>query len=187
MAINLTPDGLNSTVSGEMPNYPIVFSRVGGTSSWANDSGGNGTGYGSPAIRICTLGLNQSYITGRYIKTGDLNYSNQQIDIQFECHIWSNENTKYNLWAKANEGMNNRDSYMWVNSSRELWLWQNDIWTTYGRLIVEASSNVDLTGASNSNIAPAGTPNGRAWSGQTRQLVNNTTSISLENTFGSPA
>ena len=143
MAINLTPDGLNSTVSGEMPNYPIVFSRVGGTSSWQNNGGG--TGYGSPAIRIGTLGLNESYVSGRYIKTGDLNYS------------------------------------------RELWLWQNDIWTTYGRLIIEASSNVDLTSASDSNIAPAGTPNGRAWSGQTRQLVNNSTSISLENTFGSPA
>lgn len=187
MAVYLTPGGLNSTVSGELPNYPLVFSRVGGTSSWANDSGGGGTGYGSPAIRICILGLNESFITGRYIKTGDLNYSNQQTDIQFECHIWSNTNNQYNLWARANEGMNTRSAYMWVNSSRELWLWQNDIWTTYGRLIVEASSNVDFTAASDSNIAPANTPNGRAWTGQTRQLVNNTTSISIEDVFGSPA
>ena len=187
MAVYLTQAGLNSTTSGEQPNYPIVFSRVGGTSSWSNNGGGGGTGYGSPAIRIGTQGLNQSYITGRYIKTGDLNYSNQITDIQFEAHIWSNENTKYNLYAKANLGMNNRDCYLWVNSSRELWLWQNDIWTTYGRLIIEASSNADLTFASDPNIAPAGTPNGRAWSGQTRQLVNNSTSISLEDTFGSPA
>ena len=42
MAINLTPDGLNSTVSGEMHNYPIVFSRVGGTTSWTNSGGGLG-------------------------------------------------------------------------------------------------------------------------------------------------
>ena len=187
MAINLTPEGLNSTVSGEMPNYPLVFSRVGGTTSWANDSGGSGTGYGAPAIRIGTLGLNESFVTGRYIKTGDLNYSDQITDIQFEAHIWSNTNNRYGLYAKANSGMNNRDCYLWVNSSRELWLWQNDIWSTYGRLIVEASSNVDLTFGSNGNIAPAGTPNGRAWSEQTRQLVNNDTSISIENTFGSPA
>jgi hypothetical protein len=187
MAINLTPNGLDSTVSGEMPNYPIVFSRVGGTTSWSNTGGGGSTGYGSPAIRIGTLGLNESYVNGRYIKTGDLNYSNQQTDIQFECHIWGVENTKYNLWAKANLGMNNRNCYLWVNSSRELWLWQDDIWNTHGRLIIEASSNVDLTSASDPNIAPAGTPNGRAWTGQTRQLVNNSTSISLEDTFGSPA
>ena len=187
MAVYLTQAGLNSTTSGEQPNYPIVFSRVGGTSSWSNNGGGGGTGYGSPAILICTLGLNESFVTGRYIKTGDLNYSNQITDIQFEAHIWSNENTKYNLYAKANLGMNNRDCYLWVNSSRELWLWQNDIWSTYGRLIIEASSNADLTFASDPNIAPAGTPNGRAWSGQTRQLVNNSTSISLEDTFGSPA
>ena len=187
MAINLTPEGLNSTVSGEMPNYPLVFSRVGGTSSWTNSGGGSSLGYGAPAIRIGTLGLNESYVTGRYIKTGDLNYSTQQTDIQFECHIWSSENTKYNLWAKANQGMNNRDCYLWVNSSRELWLWQNDIWTTYGRIIIEASSNVDFTSAHDSNIAPAGTPNGRAWSGQTRQIVNNTTSINIEAVFGAPA
>ena len=185
MAVYLTPDGLNSTVSGEMPNYPLVFSRTGGTTSFLNTGGG--TEYNSPAIRIGTLGLNESYVTGRYIKTGDLNYSNLQTDIQFECHIWSSTNTQYNFWAKANEGMNNRDCYMWVNSSRELWLWQQDIWTTYGRIIVEASSNVDFTSASNSNIAPAGYPNGRAWTGQTRQLVNNTTSISIEDVFGAPA
>ena len=185
MAVNLTPDGLNSTVSGEMPNYPLVFSRVGGTTSWTNSGGG--LEYGAPAIRIGTLGLNESYVTGRYIKTGDLNYSDLITDIQFEAHIWSNTNTYYNLYARANSGMNNKSCYLWVNSSRELWLWQNDIWSTYGRLIIEAASNVDLTAAYNSNMAPAGTPNGRAWTGQTRQLVNNTTSISIEATFGSPA
>lgn len=184
MAVYLTPDGLNSTVGGEMPNYPLTFSRVGGTASYLT-SGGS-TSYLSPAVRICRLGgSTESYVKGRYLKTGDLNYSNQHTDVMFEAHIWSVTNNLYGLRARAGS-FSERSAYMWVDANKDLWIWQNDLWTTYGTLFIYDSRGADFTSASNSNMAPSGSQT-KAWTGQTRHLVNATTTINLENTFGNPA
>jgi hypothetical protein len=186
MSWSIGPDGLNSGETNLYENFPKVYNAgAGGTYGYTNTGGG--TGYNSPAYRLCTLnsGVGSTF-RARLHKTGDLNYSTLQCDFEIELHCWSNQNTRYNLWVKPGP-LNNRQGYFWVTSARELWFWNVDLWSQYGRLIVYEASNLSLNFTTTSNMhtdAQNGTNN---WTGQTRQLVDNSTSISIEDNFGSPA
>lgn len=185
MSWSIGPDGLNSGETYLTENFPKVFdASAAGTYSYTNTSGN--TDYNSSAYRLAKFtDSGTAYLKARIYKQGDLNYTDLINDIELEWHCWSASSSNYNLYAKAGP-LNNVNGYLWCDSNKELWFWSPQLWTQYGRFeVLAASSNVSFPFTTTANMHTNGPSNN--WAGQTRQLVNNSTSISIENAFGGPA
>jgi len=178
---SLGPEGLASNIGNLYEQMPMVLALGGNTYSYTNT--GNGTSYECRATKIGTGGSGEFHINARLLKQGDLNYSNQIVDIRFECHCWGPQPTKYNLYSNASN-FNVANSYLWVDSNRDIWFWNSYLWSLYNRIIVYSKANFTLDcSTTRSDMHTNGLSNN--YSGQTRLLVNNTTTINTENTFGS--
>ena len=187
MSWSLGPEGLNSGETYLNENFPKVFNAGASVTYGYTNTSGNAD-YQSGAYRLAKFtGTANDHLKGRIYKQGDLNYSPLIHDVEFELHVWSQTPSVYNLHAVA--GIHNvQNSYLWVDSNKELWFWAPTLWSMYGRFeVLSATANVTFPFTTTNNMhtnAQNGTNN---WTGQTRQLVNNTTSINIENAWGGPA
>lgn len=187
MSWSLGPTGLDSGETYLDENFPKVFDAgAGGTYGYTNTGGNND--YQSSAYRLAKInGTATEFLKAKIYKQGDLNYSDQIHDVDFALHQWSSTPTVYGLHAVA--GVHNlRSSYLWVDSNKELWFWAPTLWTQYARFeVMAASSNITFPFTTTNNMHTNAQNGTNDWTGQTRQLVNNTTSINIENAYGGPA
>ena len=178
---SLGPEGLASNVGNLYEQMPMVLGLGGSTYSYTNTGGG--TSYECRATKIGTGGSGQFHINARLLKQGDLNYSNQIVDVRFEFHTWGSQPNNYNLYAIASN-FNVGTSYFWTDSNRDLWFWNSYLWSLYNRIVIYSKENFTLDcSTTRTDMHTNGQSNN--YSGVNRNAVNNGTNISIENTFGS--